>query len=103
MDNNERERWRDNMQNAWAALRMIREAVETLGPPGAIPSRDTVLIERGAEPIHEAGHCRHLRKLLSAGPPSLPFPKKRGYMSHLTPESRLHNGLALSRLLLSPR
>jgi hypothetical protein len=53
MDDAERERWRDNYQNAWAALHMIRETIETLGPPGALPSRDTVLIERGPEPIHE--------------------------------------------------
>jgi hypothetical protein len=36
MEDDERERWRDNYQNALGALRMIREAIETLGPPGAL-------------------------------------------------------------------
>jgi hypothetical protein len=49
----ERERWRDNYQNAWAALRMIREAIETLGPPGALPSNEAVLMLYGPEPVHE--------------------------------------------------
>ena len=54
------------MQNAWAALRMIRETIETLGPPGALPSRDTVLIELGPEPIHEGqAIVDALRKLLT--------------------------------------
>jgi hypothetical protein len=34
IQNEERERWRDNYQNALAALRMMRETIETLGPPG---------------------------------------------------------------------
>jgi hypothetical protein len=42
--------WRHKYQNAFAALRMIRETIETLGPPGALPSRDTVLIEHGLDP-----------------------------------------------------
>ena len=46
--------WRDNMQNAWAALRMIRETVETLGPPGILISEEEVLAQYGPEPIHEA-------------------------------------------------
>jgi hypothetical protein len=67
MNDEERERWRDNLQNAWAALRMIRETIETLGPPGALPSRDTVLIERGPEPVHEAqAIVDALRKTLTA-------------------------------------
>jgi hypothetical protein len=33
---------------------MIREAVETLGPPGALLSEDGVLRRYGPEPIHEA-------------------------------------------------
>jgi hypothetical protein len=37
-----------------AALRMIREAVETLGPPGILPSQDAVLEHYGPEPVHEA-------------------------------------------------
>jgi hypothetical protein len=66
LDDEERERWRENYQNAWAALRMIRETIETLGPPGALPSRDTVLIELGPEPIHEAqAIVEALRKILA--------------------------------------
>ena len=30
--------WRLNLQDAWAALRMIRETVETLAPIGAMPA-----------------------------------------------------------------
>ena len=44
----------DNMQNAWAALRMIRETVETLGPSGILISEEEVLARYGPEPIHEA-------------------------------------------------
>jgi hypothetical protein len=29
----------ENYRNAWTALRMIREVVETLGPPGVLPPR----------------------------------------------------------------
>jgi hypothetical protein len=66
IEEEERERWRENYQNAWAALRMIRETIETLGPPGALPSRDTVLIEHGPEPIHERqAIVDALRKLLT--------------------------------------
>ena len=32
-----------NYRNAWAGLRMIREAVETLGPPGVLPSGEAVI------------------------------------------------------------
>jgi hypothetical protein len=44
----------ENYRNAWVGLRMIREAVETLGPPGALLSEDGVLMKYGPEPIHEA-------------------------------------------------
>jgi hypothetical protein len=44
----------ENYRNAWQALRMIREAVETLGPPGVLPSEEAVLALYGPEPIHEA-------------------------------------------------
>jgi hypothetical protein len=45
---------------------MIRETIETLGPPGALPSRDTVLFEHGPEPIHEGqAIVDALRKLLA--------------------------------------
>jgi len=40
--------------NARAALRMIREAVETLGPVGILPSEQAVLFLYGPEPVHEA-------------------------------------------------
>ena len=43
-----------NYRNAWAGLRMIREAVETLGPPGVLPSGEAVISLYGPEPIHEA-------------------------------------------------
>jgi len=46
MDDTERE-------NTWAALRIIRETVETLGPPGLLPSREVVLTRDGPEPVHE--------------------------------------------------
>ena len=43
-----------NYRNAWAGLRLIREAVETLGPPGVLPSGEAVISLYGPEPIHEA-------------------------------------------------
>jgi hypothetical protein len=66
------ERWRENMQNAWVALRMIREAIQTLGPPGTLMSRDAVLIEHGPEPVHEAqAIVDALNKLSGASKPVL--------------------------------
>ena len=47
-------RWADNYQNAWAGLRMIREAVENLGPCASLISEEGVLATKGPEPIHEA-------------------------------------------------
>ena len=44
----------ENYRNAWLGLRMIREAIETLGPTGALLSEDGVLRKYGPEPIHEA-------------------------------------------------
>lgn len=38
----ERDQFRANLREAWAALAMIREAVETLGPVGAMPSEEAV-------------------------------------------------------------
>jgi hypothetical protein len=32
---------------------MIREAIETLGPPGVLPSKEAMLMLYGPEPIHE--------------------------------------------------
>ena len=58
------EHWRKNYQNAWAALRMIRETIETLGPPVALPCGEAVLM---LYPIHEGQAISDaLRKLLSA-------------------------------------
>lgn len=49
-----------------AALRMIREAVETLGPPGILPSPEAVLEHYGPEPVHEAtAIVEALQKLLA--------------------------------------
>jgi hypothetical protein len=45
---------RENYRNAWAALGMIREAIETLGPPGVLPSDEIVVGYYGPEPVHEA-------------------------------------------------
>ena len=38
----ERRGFRDNMKNCRAALRMIREAVETHAPPGSVPAEEYV-------------------------------------------------------------
>jgi hypothetical protein len=37
----------------WAALRMIRETVEQVCPPGVLPSEEAVLQLYGPEPMHE--------------------------------------------------
>lgn len=41
----------ENLQEAWAALRMIREAVETLGPVGCIRAEEHL---DGPTFMHEA-------------------------------------------------
>jgi hypothetical protein len=42
-------------RESWsAALQMIRDTIETLGPPGILPSREAVLQLYGPEPVHEA-------------------------------------------------
>ena len=43
----------ENYRNAWAGLRMIREALEELGPVGVLPSQEAVIGRYGPEPIHE--------------------------------------------------
>jgi hypothetical protein len=48
------ERLLENYRNAWQGLRMIRETIETLGPPGALLSEHGVLRKYGPQPIHEA-------------------------------------------------
>lgn len=40
----------ENRRGLWAALRMIREAIEIQAPPGAVKARE----ETGAEPMGEA-------------------------------------------------
>ncbi len=56
----------ENYRNAWQALRMVRETIETLGPPGALPSVEAVLKLYGPEPIHEGQAIVHsLTKLLA--------------------------------------
>lgn len=40
--------------SAIASLRMIREAIETLGPVDALISPEAVLLRYGPEPVHEA-------------------------------------------------
>jgi hypothetical protein len=53
---------RVTMSNSWAALRMIRETIETLGPPGILPAEGV----NGPEPVHEAeAIVEALRKLLT--------------------------------------
>lgn len=42
---------RDNLREAWSALAMIREAVETLGPVGAMSSSENL---DGPTFMHEA-------------------------------------------------
>ena len=62
----DREPWRENYENAMAALSMIRETIETLGPPGVLPSNEAVLLLYGPEPIHEGqAIVDALRKLLT--------------------------------------
>ena len=58
----------ENYRNAWMGLRMIREAVETLGPPGALLSQDGVLRRYGPEPIHEAQAIVDALTVLLGGP-----------------------------------
>ncbi|MER9851261.1 hypothetical protein NKJ55_28880 [Mesorhizobium sp. M0106] len=43
----------ENFQNAWAALRLIRMAIEETCPAGVLPSEEAVLMLYGPEPIHE--------------------------------------------------
>lgn len=43
-----------NLQEAWAALRMIREAVETLGPVGCMVSEEHTTCAVAPTPMAEA-------------------------------------------------
>jgi hypothetical protein len=58
------EGWRENMQNAWAALHMIRQTIETLAA-GTLPSEEAVLELHGPEPVHEAQAIDALRTVLA--------------------------------------
>jgi hypothetical protein len=59
-------RQRRNYQNAWAALRMIRETIETRGAPGALPWNEAVPMLYGPESIHEGQEIvGALRKILA--------------------------------------
>ena len=59
---------RETHESCSAALRMIREAVERLGPPGILPSQDAVLQRYGPEPVHEAtAIVEALQKMLRRG------------------------------------
>lgn len=49
-----RERWQANLENAWAAIRMIREAVEEFGAVAELGSEEATLALLGPEPVHEA-------------------------------------------------
>ncbi|WP_287055192.1 hypothetical protein [Mesorhizobium sp.] len=43
----------DNICNAWAALKLVRMAIEQTCPAGVLPSEEAVLLLYGPEPIHE--------------------------------------------------
>jgi hypothetical protein len=56
-DMTDREKYQNllaNYRNAWHALATIREAIEELGPPGAVMSPDGMLRRYRPEPVHEA-------------------------------------------------
>jgi hypothetical protein len=52
MNDGHQEPWRDNYQNALAALRMIRETIETLGPPGALQHGSDCVPPHNARPMN---------------------------------------------------
>ncbi|TIM45049.1 MAG: hypothetical protein E5Y55_14445 [Mesorhizobium sp.] len=43
----------ENIRNAWAALKLVRMAIEQTCPAGVLPSEEAVLLLYGPEPIHE--------------------------------------------------
>ena len=45
---------RENRRELWAALALIRDAIEELAPVGAMRSSEAVLAAHGPEPQHEA-------------------------------------------------
>ena len=42
------------LEIAWAALRIIREMIEELGPVGALTASEEVMHRYGLEPVHDA-------------------------------------------------
>jgi hypothetical protein len=57
----------DNFRELWAALRLIRETVEQLAPPGAVPNDEHL----GPEPTREAkAIIRGIHAIARAAPPS---------------------------------
>lgn len=47
---------------------MIRDTIETLGPPGVLISEEQVLAQYGPEPIHEATPIVKALTALLSGP-----------------------------------
>jgi hypothetical protein len=43
----------EGIRNAWAALKLVRMAIEQTCPAGMLPSEEAVLLLYGPEPIHE--------------------------------------------------
>ncbi|UVC12883.1 PAC2 family protein [Mesorhizobium onobrychidis] len=43
----------ENIRNAWAALKLVRMAIEQTCPAGVLPSEEAVLLLFGPEPVHE--------------------------------------------------
>lgn len=43
----------ETIQNAWAALKLVRMAIEQACPAGVLPSEEAVLLLYGPEPVHE--------------------------------------------------
>ncbi|WP_027155029.1 hypothetical protein [Mesorhizobium sp. WSM2561] len=43
----------ENIRNAWAALKLVRMAIEQTCPAGVLPSEEAVVLLYGPEPIHE--------------------------------------------------
>lgn len=43
----------ENIRNAWAALKLVRMAIEQTCPAGVLPSEEAVLLLYGPQPIHE--------------------------------------------------
>ena len=56
----------DNMRELWAALRLIRETVEGLAPPGSVPNSEYL----APEPLREAeAIIRGIHAIARGAPP----------------------------------